>query len=143
MHFVCFVIIPKSVYVNEVNNEPEAWIQGHNDEMIEKNMDRLAGFDWYVIGGRWNGMLIRNYKSPQDGVDYCYVDRIEDNWIAIKDLSSLYKDHYLEAQPDLITSDGQFYDGHPSYNKAISFDEYLDILKKETGNYVVNIDYHC
>jgi hypothetical protein len=136
MHFVCFVIIPKEIYDAEKNNEPEAWIQGHIDEMVEKNID---GLDWYVVGGRWNGMLIKDYTPPTTGRDLCYEDRVEDNCVTVEALLDLYKNNYMQAQPDLITSDGHYY---PAYPREMSFPDFIKLLEKETGNYVVNIDYH-
>lgn len=43
-------------------------------------------WDWYVIGGRWNGCLpIKNEEKPSEGLD-AYEDDIPNNCCKIKDL---------------------------------------------------------
>lgn len=135
MHTVCFVIIPKEVYDFEKTQAPEAWIQGHVDEVFNKNEGEI-GFDWYVIGGRWNGMLIKDHVRKAEHDDY--EDRVEDNCVSVEELLALYKSGDIEAQPDLITSDGIFHQ-HLGVGKE---DSYMNLLEKEIGNYVVNVDYH-
>jgi hypothetical protein len=130
MHELCLIFIPKEVY-----EDPEADIKGHIEGTIEGH---LEGLDWYIIGGRWNGFLIRDYVAPEVDYDLCYVDRLEDNCVRAEDLLNLYLDGYLECYPQMYTSDGQYHKF-----EAVG-DEFLGLVKREkdSGNYVVNIDCH-
>lgn len=88
-------------------------------------------WDWYVIGGRWDGCLpVKDEESCDNGDKYQYRDNVIDNCCKIKDLK-LKKDlsyeevQALKQQYEELTTNGDFYKPEYYKRKFPTFEIYL------------------
>lgn len=64
MHYYALVEIPNDVPVDEAVAEV---MEPYRERWDEDTADYNDGFwDWYQIGGRWKGVLDKNYRADED-----------------------------------------------------------------------------
>ena len=93
-------------------------------------------WDWYVIGGRWDGVL----TGRESGVD-SYSNALENNACRVADIV-LCPDKYPHT---ILTPDGQVH-----MNEIIDYNAKSDwadiarrVLWQHAEHYAVVVDYHC
>ena len=122
----CFVIIPRNIYNDGIYAITE---------YIENAMGDVR-YDYYVIGGRYNGIFkVKSDNDENDSFDD-YDDNLGDNCISVVELLNLYENNHLKFHTELVTSDGQYHE------HLATRDKFMNLVKKEIDNYVVCIDYH-
>lgn len=96
-------------------------------------------FDWYVIGGKWNGCLTGN------PIDLPYVHDVDNNVVPIQ----LAKEKALKENRiprALLTPDGQWHERYSSENpfgdNYIWKETYMKILERYPHTKVVVVDCH-
>ena len=144
MHFFVGVIIPNQ---DNVYNYVESLLAPY-DENIESNEE--THWDWWEIGGRWDGILKSNQKVSIS------VHNIEDNIIKISDFLELDGiDEKLRdtinkmlnktfAIPFAIVSDEEGWvegDGYLEHSKEWE-KKAIKILKRNKDKYLVCVDCH-
>jgi hypothetical protein len=146
MHFFVGVIIPNQ---DNVQNSVASLLAPY-DENIENNKD--AHWDWWEIGGRWDGVLKGENEKP-----VLHIHDIEDNIIKISEFLELdgIDDRLREtinkmlnktfAIPYAIVSEAEGWvesDGEEKLQKKWE-KEAIEILKRHNGEYLVCVDCHC
>jgi len=129
-------------------------------------------YDWYVVGGRWDGYLTDNKDNIQDGDGYGDEHyTISNNSIEVSELLEKYKkkekelyDPTLEFAENLesgeispkenkylltrLVVDGEYIEGFGVWETPKSKivkewkEKYLNILEKHKGDTIINIDCH-
>lgn len=97
-------------------------------------------FDWYVIGGRWDGYLNEKYKPNVADENFPYDDKhklISNNCTAIKDIITIYNNDKSKRFVGIIDLECNYHGFDSS-----STTEFMDILEKNSHNYAVTIDCH-
>lgn len=132
MHFVCIVVVPKKVFDNG-----ETAIKIYVEVVMANNNEM---FDWYVIGGRWDGYFNENYEPDIENGNFPYDDKyhqISNNCTLIKDIISMYNNNKKQRFVGIVDLECNYH-GFDGLTK----DEFMDILEKNSHNYAVTIDYH-
>ncbi len=86
----------KEITINE-------WVKTWDEKELDKEGNLLTTYntdcfwDWYRIGGRWNGLLTENMKRSEDGFNFSDEhETISNNSISVKDLLEKVKDKQSE-----------------------------------------------
>lgn len=101
-----------------------------------------AQWDWYVIGGRWNGILTGKTSTMDT-----YTDDTENNTIPVKTLIELVK--FQRRVPAYVVSDtiGWVAGDEKMFQIGNLGDdwhkEFLRILEQHDDYYAVGVDIHC
>lgn len=106
--------------------------------------------DWFVIGGRWSGMLPETQmgKLFRDAVIYCFPE-MADNWWPQsladshgKELDSLWQSHGGVGSSPYTRSDaGEL--GHEDDAMPLTAELYDELLSRFEGERLVADDGHC
>ena len=115
----------------------------HGNALSTYNKDSL--FDWYEIGGRWDGVLTNNEQYSEN-------DTITNNSINIKDFLENYeKDMEKNTYYGIIDKEGKLYKGrdygwfgtyHDTCQKNKRKNEYEKILNNVIDDYLISLDCH-
>ena len=106
----------------------------NEDGNIISTYNENALFDWYEIGGRWDGILTNNRQYSNQGFNWHNKhNTVANNCITVKKLIENYANNteirYIYS--DIINTQG----------KLIQYKQLLE-EEKDKDNYVVNLDCH-
>jgi len=122
--------------------------------------NREALYDWYRIGGRFDGIIRDNYQCSDNGFNFSEKhETIENNSIAIKELLKKVNRNALVIQGEecpyilthLIDLEGKVHrEGEMGYfgdmtrekSRRDWIEEYLSLLEKNKEHYLVVLDCH-
>lgn len=123
---------------------------------VSTNYNPNAKWDWYVIGGRWDGHLTHKEPDVKDGDNFPYDEKYKN----IGNNITTVNQHLLEVKKDfeknrcfgLIDSKGHWFEkGKMGWWAIVSNEkktgtwkkEYIDVLKHENkDNLIVALDCH-
>lgn len=144
MHMLAIVLVSPDA---DVEAEVQR-IMAPFDEALETRTDddgyvpRTAFWDWYGIGGRWNGTLL-DKELPIE-----YEHTVADNVVPVRDLSE--RKFYRLVCPDGRTVARQGYHGPfdehgwPEYTDNPDFERLaFTWLIEHRDHLAVAVDYHC
>ena len=108
--------------------------EGSGKQIVRYNEE--GEWDWFVIGGRWDGYFTKQVPSGNN-----YEDNLKNNIIQVA---------YLTEYPGtIITSDGKWHSSRGWNRKTKNFDERPDwemhcktLYSKYRDHYAVTVDYH-
>lgn len=133
--------------------------QGWKGDNLNENGDVVSDFnknsfyDWYVIGGRFDGILTGNRAYSEYGFNFGDQHHtIDNNLITVKDLLEKYeKDNDKYIFHIIIDKSGQVskageYGWFGTFDKKLEEEEwkclYVRKLKNAEDDYIVNLDCH-
>lgn len=143
-----------------VNKTFEEWVvywfdeELNEDGELESTWNPNGKWDWYIIGGRWDGYLTKN--EPEHDGKLHYEDKYQTIGNNLIEIDTHLK-NILEGKFDdsacygLITGDGEWVEsatmgwwGMTSDEKEESSwrDEYIKVLEKYSGDYILGVDCH-
>lgn len=135
-HYKLFVLINESDFCEE-NLDLLVWekVCMYDENIVKQNNSTVVLYDWYVIGGRWNGYF--------DGSNYTKFNNVIEekygcNIICLENeihINGKY-DFFLEYDKDDHPKNLHIYDGIDWINKK------KQLVEKYTHDYVVLVDCH-
>lgn len=148
MHFCVGVIIPNQ---DDVRNSVDSLLAPY-DEAIEGNEE--AHWDWYEVGGRWDGILKgKNAKPNTVSTKY----DVKDNIIKVSDFLELAgigdklqeSIHKMLNEPSImpyaiVSEEDGWAEGDGYIENSKEWEkEATEILKRNKDKYLVCVDCHC
>ena len=123
----------KDKYVNKTLEEFCAMYYGKGltDEGIYTTYNEKSKWDWYVVGGRWDGCLpIKNRNKNNENCDI-FDDNYEDNSCQIKDVEfkkeiTGEEQDRLKVKYEELTTKGDFYTPEYYQRRYPTFESYLE-----------------
>ena len=119
----------KKMSVNE-------WAKSYYGQEVDKKGNLLTTYnsdcfwDWYRVGGRWDGLLTENEQRSEDGFNFSDEhETISNNMISVKDLLKKVKDRQAIIK-SMSLAKKEFLDGVDSWNGGFGFG---DIFRKYLG----------
>ena len=141
MHNLFFVTIPKDNC--ETSNDAKNWA----DDTLNDNGFVGEGYysggkaDWFVIGGRWSGILtdLLAPRNEDGSINYCNRQNQYDA-LGAEDDAMILTEELADALIKEYAQEGEcveFYD-------TDDYEEYnISEIKNHIGKWIVVVDYHC
>jgi len=109
-------------------------------------------WDWWVIGGRFNGVIRAEHRSSADGFNFDEeYQKLEENITSVEDYVEQIEKNKTQLPFAIVTPDGEWYEeGNMGWFAVVSNknkkweDDAIDILKEYSGKdyAIVGIDLH-
>lgn len=112
---------------------------------FKSNYNPRSKYDWYRIGGRWDGEIIDNPRHSEDGFNFDEEhESIENNSIMIKNLKKgKYAFSFVDSKGRWHEKGNMGWFGVSTNNKSDWKDIFKELLKKEKPeDYLVCCDCH-
>ncbi len=135
----------------------EEWSEKWYGEKLDKEGNLLSTFnqdsfyDWYRVGGRWDGYLTDNRRRSDNGFNFDDIhEEVENNSISVEDMIKNI-DNYEYLPGKLLDTDGSVYE-HRKYgwfgmSEDVKGDdiwkkEFVQVLHNNRDCYLVSLDCH-
>lgn len=113
-------------------------------------------YDWFVIGGRWDGILTDNFQSSENGFNFSeFHQTIGNNSISVKHFFEKYdKDEESKEKytyHTILDKNGEVHQSREygwwgTYDETVDTDKWREtfegILKESLNDFVVSLDCH-
>lgn len=109
-------------------------------------------YDWYVIGGRWDGRLTNNIQSSDRGFNWDDKHHtVENNSISVEELINKYTQNPDDVYNIIIDNEGKLhkqrdYGWFALYDETMTKEEwkkeYIQVLENSQNDFVVALDCH-
>ena len=132
----------------------EEYIEEYCEKELQLEMDSNGNaispyndasiWDWYVIGGRWDGVLTKNRQCSDNGFNFGPQHHtIPNNSIKVVDFLKEYVvgDNTVIAD-HIIDTNGNLYQKDDQVDPIVWEEIFIDTLNKYPNDYIVNIDCH-
>lgn len=140
---------------NDVNDYAEKWHGYSLDENgnVVSTYNKDALYDWYEIGGRWDGCLTNNCQYSDGGYNYDKKHHtLDNNMISVKQLLENYNKDKSDNLHNVVIDKSGFLQRDRQFGWFGTYTEKCDenkwkqtyekILEESKDDYVVNLDCH-
>lgn len=132
----------------------KSWYNKDENGNIISTYNPNSKWDWYVIGGRWDGLYLDNYKSSDNGFNFDSMHHtIKNNIQTIKEYKERFnKDNDKYSMFAYINENGDWLErGNMGWwgmvNNEKDKNDYNESINKflneqDDNNYIINLDCH-
>ncbi len=160
MHMLLYVVVPPTVEPQEMEGYVERQLAPFDEnrfwDEIGEDDPNPGKWDWWVIGGRWDGVIQgddRNQHSGGDWYRYALSEEARQLGNNVRSADSLKRVMHRDPKrfvpfailtPDAEWNESRTWNGHDFVERETWTEDALELIAKHSDpdHWVVAVDYH-